>query len=189
MITMQALSDELVRKLTTVTSEEVLSREELEIIFPHRGPALIASRAIVGPSQSQLILEQKDFGPYLDGHFPGQPVFPLHYTLEMAAQVAGMAALRLMLINCSWQVAQNRVVLQQSLGLCSGPPLVVNLNDPNGLIATAEDINVHLDIEKNASYMAIANLKSGKYGSSISNIKARLCSEISLGTIIRRISR
>jgi hypothetical protein len=189
MITIQSISGEIVRKLTTVTSEEILTREELERIFPHSAHALVASYAVVDSEGSSLVLSQADFGPYVDGHFPGQPIFPMHWVFEMSAQAAGLGALRLMLKEAPEKAAENRIVLQQNLGSWNEAPLMVNPNNPNGLTITAYRNQVYLSIDKNASYMACTTLRSGKSGSSITNIRARLSSENSLARIMERISR
>ncbi|MFA6963436.1 MAG: hypothetical protein WC227_01825 [Patescibacteria group bacterium] len=189
MIAVSNLPSKLVEKLTTFDSEVMLTRWELRDIFPHRAHALVATRALISPWESRLILEPKDFGPFLTGHFPGQPVFPMHWMMEMSAEAAGLAALRVMLCEHPEKVADNRVVLQQSLGIWDRPPLMVNLNHPDGLIVLARYLDVNLEVNKNASYTAKTWLYNGKYHSSISEIKARLCSEKSLEKMVVRMSK
>ncbi len=189
MITVPALSDKIVRKLTSFDSEESLTRRELRSIFPHRSHALVATRAILSPWESRLILDPKDFDPYLKGHFVGQPVLPMHWMMEMSAEAAGLAALRVMLFEHPGKARDNRIVLQQSLGVWEKPPLMVDLTLPDGLTILARYLDVNLEISKNASYTAKTWLYNSKYHSAISGIKARLCSEASLEKMVARISR
>jgi len=65
------------------------SREELMNVFPHRGMALVASKAKIDGGVAEFTLLPGEFPTYCTGHtwrIPG------HWLSEMGAQVAGLQA-------------------------------------------------------------------------------------------------
>lgn len=73
----------------------MLDQEQIQEILPHRGPALLIERVIdlepgVRARGTRLV---RPGDPFLEGHFPGQPVVPGAVIIEMMAQMAGVLTL------------------------------------------------------------------------------------------------
>ncbi len=73
-----------------------LDQEQIREILPHRGPALLIERVLeLEPGVRALgtrLIHADD--PFLEGHFPGQPVVPGAILIEMMAQMAGVLTMR-----------------------------------------------------------------------------------------------
>jgi len=73
-----------------------LEQDEIREILPHRGPALLIERVVaLEPGVRALgtrLIHADD--PFLEGHFPGQPVVPGAIIIEMMAQMAGVLTMR-----------------------------------------------------------------------------------------------
>lgn len=72
-----------------------LSREQVLELLPHRPPMLFidgASRLVAGEEIEAAFFVDPGL-PVFQGHFPGGPVFPGVYLVEMAAQAAALALL------------------------------------------------------------------------------------------------
>ena len=147
-------------RLAGLTGEITLSRQDLEEIFPHRGPALIADHAIINPIECQLHLPGEQFGEYL----AGQPWnFPPHFQQAMLAQVAGLAAM----VKLAKQIGPEKLsqykfpIIQRSGDWETGP-LMTNLVSKKTLIASACYGHVRLEIiNSKVAYEASAKIAHG----------------------------
>jgi len=74
----------------------VLDQDQIRQILPHRGPALLLDRVLeLEPGVRALGKRRiRPDDPFLEGHFPGQPVVPGAAIIEMMAQMAGVLTLR-----------------------------------------------------------------------------------------------
>jgi len=74
----------------------VLDQDQIRQILPHRGPALLLERVLeLEPGVRALGTRRiHPDDPFLEGHFPGQPVVPGAAIIEMMAQLAGVLTLR-----------------------------------------------------------------------------------------------
>lgn len=65
-------------------------RKDIEKIIPHRPPLLFVDR-IIGLNRERGIIMGERFldpnDPVFEGHFPGNPVYPGNFTLEMIGQM------------------------------------------------------------------------------------------------------
>lgn len=69
----------------------VIGHEEILKLLPHRHPILLVDR-VLEVNDKEIVAEKLVSGgePVLQGHFPGNPVFPGVYLLEAMAQTAGL---------------------------------------------------------------------------------------------------
>jgi len=74
----------------------VLDQDQIRQILPHRGPALLLDSVLeLEPGVRALGKRRiRPDDPFLEGHFPGQPVVPGAAIIEMMAQMAGVLTLR-----------------------------------------------------------------------------------------------
>ena len=74
----------------------MLDQDQIRQILPHRGPALLLERVLeLEPGVRALGTRRiRPDDPFLEGHFPGQPVVPGAAIIEMMAQLAGVLTLR-----------------------------------------------------------------------------------------------
>lgn len=92
-------SDRLLRKnrkkplfdKTDLTVTLNYSQQDIEKIIPHRSPLLFVDR-LTGLNLERGLLAGERFmdpdDPVFKGHFPGAPVYPGNFTLEMAGQLS-----------------------------------------------------------------------------------------------------
>ena len=74
----------------------MLDQDQIRQILPHRGPALLLDSVLeLEPGVRALGKRRiRPDDPFLEGHFPGQPVVPGAAIIEMMAQMAGVLTLR-----------------------------------------------------------------------------------------------
>lgn len=85
------------KQLLTAPPAQALCREELLALLPHRPPMLLldeVSRLTPGVEAAASFRADQSL-PCFAGHFPGAPVLPGIYLLEMMAQTAGVMLLSL----------------------------------------------------------------------------------------------
>ncbi len=72
-----------------------LSTEEIKKIIPHREPMLLVDEVISMEEEKKIITKFHVSGDreIFKGHFPGDPVFPGVYTVEVMAQTADILIL------------------------------------------------------------------------------------------------
>lgn len=117
-------------------------RRLLRTVFPHDDRALVASRGILSKDSCMLVLDRRNFGPYIKGHLW---LFPQHWLGEMAALVAGLEARRAVLGKKSAEecAAFNLPVTIKGGDWERQPPAVdPRLNIP--ITARVSDFNIHI---------------------------------------------
>jgi beta-hydroxyacyl-ACP dehydratase FabZ len=72
----------------------LLDLEQVKQILPHREPILLVDR-VLELGEASVVAERDIRGdePVLEGHFPGDPVFPGVYIVEALAQTGGVWAI------------------------------------------------------------------------------------------------
>lgn len=109
------------------------TREDLMYGFPHRGIALVASKAKIDGGVAEFTLLPGEFPTYCAGHswrIPG------HWLSEMGAQVAGLQAFYLLCGSVGWFAASqfNEALLIKN-GDWANKPLDTNPNGDEPIIA------------------------------------------------------
>ncbi|MDA0322315.1 MAG: 3-hydroxyacyl-ACP dehydratase FabZ [Verrucomicrobia bacterium] len=75
----------------------IMETEQIMAVLRHRSPMLLVDR-VVECDDKRRIVGIKNISsnePFLDGHFPGQPIMPGVLQLEAMAQTGGILLLRL----------------------------------------------------------------------------------------------
>lgn len=73
-----------------------IGRKAIKKILPHRGRALMLDSIIIDNGNPAKMIGRKKIGAdnlFLDGHFPGEPVFPGYVQDELACLVAACLVL------------------------------------------------------------------------------------------------
>ena len=70
----------------------VMSTKEILEVLPHRFPMLLVDTVVESDGKNRIVgLKNVTFNdPFLQGHFPGDPIMPGVLQLEAMAQVAGI---------------------------------------------------------------------------------------------------
>ena len=77
---------------TALSSEPVLTSEQIQGLLPHRYPFALVDRVIEHePGKRAVAIKNVTFNePQFQGHFPGRPLMPGVLIVEAMAQVGGL---------------------------------------------------------------------------------------------------
>ncbi|MDX2231349.1 MAG: 3-hydroxyacyl-ACP dehydratase FabZ [Leptolyngbyaceae cyanobacterium bins.349] len=86
---------------STVTSQIVLSVEEIQKLLPHRYPFALVDRIIdYVPGKKAVGIKNVTFNePHFQGHFPDRPIMPGVLIIEAMAQVGGVVLTQMADLN------------------------------------------------------------------------------------------